>query len=46
VAGRAKEQSVLVLAFAPRTVRATTHLSVSAAQCRRAGEILASVLAT
>ncbi|MFY9829502.1 MAG: GntG family PLP-dependent aldolase [Rhodoplanes sp.] len=42
----AKEQGVLVLAFAPRTVRATTHLNVSAAQCRRAGEILASVLAT
>ncbi len=41
---RAKEQGVLVLAFAPRTVRATTHLDVSAAQCRRAGEILASLL--
>jgi hypothetical protein len=25
-------------------VRATTHLDVSAAQCRRAGEILASLL--
>ena len=42
VVRRAKEQGVLVLAFAPRTVRATTHLNVSAAQCRRAGEILAS----
>jgi threonine aldolase len=44
VVRRAKEQGVLVLAFGPRTVRATTHLNVSAAQCRRAGEILASVL--
>ena len=41
----AKEQGVLILAFAPRTVRATTHLNVSAAQCQRAGEILASILA-
>ena len=42
----AKERGVLALAFGPRTVRATTHLNVSAAQCRRAGEVLASVLAT
>ena len=46
VVRRAKEQGVLVLAFAPRTVRATTHLNVSAAQCCRAGEILASILRT
>ena len=46
VVRRAREQGVLVLAFAPRTVRATTHLNVSAAQCRRAGEVLASILAT
>ena len=45
VVRRAQEQGVLVGAFAPRTVRATTHLNVSAAQCRRAGEVLASVLA-
>ena len=44
VVRRAKEQGVLVLAFAPRTVRATTHRNVSAAECRRAGEILASIL--
>ena len=44
VVRRAKEQGVLVLAFAPRMVRATTHLNVSAGQCRRAGEILASLL--
>src|SRR5262249_29825348 len=34
----AQEQGVLVSAFAARTVRATTHLNVDAAQCRRAGE--------
>jgi threonine aldolase len=44
VVRRAKEMGVLVLPFAPRTVRATTHLNVSAARCRRAGEVLASVL--
>jgi threonine aldolase len=44
VVRRAKEQGVLVLAFAPRMVRATTHRDVSAAQCRRAGEILASLI--
>ncbi len=37
----AQEQGVLVSAFASRTVRATTHLNVDAAQCRRAGEVLA-----
>ncbi len=44
VVRRAREQGVLVGAFAPRTVRATTHLDVSTAQCRRAGEVLASIL--
>jgi threonine aldolase len=44
VVRRAREQGVLVFAFGPRTVRATTHRDVSAAECRRAGEILASVL--
>jgi threonine aldolase len=44
VVRRAAEQGVLVGAFAPRTVRATTHLNVDGAQCRRAGEVLASVL--
>ena len=43
VVRRAKEQGVLTFAFGSRTVRATTHRDVSAAQCRRAGEILASV---
>jgi threonine aldolase len=41
---RAAERGVLVGAFAPRTVRATTHLDVTTAQCRFAGEVLASVL--
>ncbi len=45
VVRRAREQGVLTFTFGPRTVRATTHRDVSAAQCRRAGEILASVLA-
>jgi threonine aldolase len=45
VVARAKEQGVLVGAFATRTVRATTHLDVSAAQCKRAAEVLAAVVA-
>jgi threonine aldolase len=45
VVARAKEQGVLVGAFATRTVRATTHLDVSAAQCKRAVEVLAAVVA-
>jgi threonine aldolase len=44
VVQHAQQQGVLVGAFAPRTVRATTHLDVSPAQCRRAGEVLASIL--
>ena len=44
VVRRAQEQGVLVSAFAARTVRATTHLNVNAAECRRAGEVLAEVL--
>src|SRR5262249_42417977 len=41
----AQEQGVLVSAFAARTVRAVTHLNVDAAQSRRAGEVLAKILA-
>jgi threonine aldolase len=41
----AAEQGVLVGAFAPRTVRAATHRDVSVEQCRRAGAILARILA-
>jgi threonine aldolase len=41
----AAEQGVLVGAFAPRTVRAATHRDVSVEQCRRAGAVLARILA-
>jgi threonine aldolase len=44
VVRRAQEQGVLVSAFAARTVRATTHLNVDAAQCRLAGEVLAKAV--
>ncbi len=43
--GRARERGVLVNAFGARTVRAVTHLDVTGAQCRRAAEILAELLA-
>ena len=42
---RAREQGVLVSAFAARTVRAVTHLDVSAAQTACAAEVLRSLLA-
>jgi len=42
---RAREQGVLVSAFAARTVRAVTHLDVSAAQIARAAEVLRALLA-
>ena len=41
---RAADEGVLVGAFGPRTVRATTHLDVDAGDCRRAGEVLARVV--
>lgn len=41
---RAQAAGVLMSAFAARTVRATTHLDVTAAQCRRAGEVLARAI--
>jgi threonine aldolase len=44
VVAKAREQGVLVNAFGPRTVRAVTHLDVSAAQCERAAEVLVQVL--
>lgn len=37
---RAQGEGVLVSAFAARTVRAVTHLNVSAEECRRAADIL------
>ena len=45
VVRRAAEQGVMVSAFAPRTVRATTHLDVTAAECARAAEVLAAAIA-
>jgi len=44
VVRQAQEHGVLVSAFGVRTVRAVTHLNVDAAQCRRAGEVLATIL--
>lgn len=41
---RARAQGVLVAAFGPRTVRAVTHLDVSAAQCDAAAERLCRLL--
>jgi threonine aldolase len=41
---RARERGVLIFAFGPRTVRAVTHLDVSAEQCLRAAEILAAIV--
>ncbi|MEO8967891.1 MAG: threonine aldolase family protein [Solirubrobacteraceae bacterium] len=40
-----RDQNVLVMAFGPRTLRAVTHLDVTAEQCERAAEVLAGVLA-
>jgi len=45
VVARAKEQGVLVGAFAARTVRAATHLDVIRDQAKRASEVLAAVVA-
>jgi threonine aldolase len=41
----ARDAGILVVAFGPRTVRAVTHLDVTAADCDRAGEVLAAVAA-
>ena len=40
VVEKARERDVLVFAFGPRTIRAVTHLNVSAEQCAQAAEIL------
>lgn len=44
IVARAAETGVLVSAFAARTVRAVTHLDVSREECRRAADLLASVI--
>jgi threonine aldolase len=41
---RAREQGVLLNAFAQRTVRAVTHLDVDAGQCQRAAAVLTRLL--
>jgi len=45
VVARAKERGVLVMAFAARTVRAVTHLDVSAEDCTAAADVLAECVA-
>ncbi len=45
VVAKAREQGVLVNPFGARTVRATTHLDVTRAQCVKAGEVLARIVA-
>jgi threonine aldolase len=44
VVGRAKDRGVLIFAFGPRTLRAVTHLDISAEDCSRAAEILVEVI--
>jgi threonine aldolase len=46
VVDQAKKQGVLLSAFGPRTIRATTHLNVDAADCRFAGEVLTNLAST
>ena len=41
---RAAELGVMVSAFAPRTIRVTTHLNVTAAACRQAADVLARAI--
>jgi threonine aldolase len=45
VVERARAAGVLVLAFAPRTVRAVTHLDVTRDDCVTAGEVLHAAVA-
>jgi threonine aldolase len=40
VVKQARERNLLVFAFGPRTIRAVTHLNVSAEQCKQAADIL------
>jgi len=46
VVARCRERGVLLVAFGPRKVRATTHLQVTREQCERAGDILVHVIGT
>jgi threonine aldolase len=45
LSARARELGVLVNAFGPRTVRAVTHLDVTAAQCLDAADALVALVA-
>ena len=45
VVERAAREGVLVAEWSPTRIRLVTHLDVSAADCRRAGEVLANSLA-
>ena len=45
VAEQAAREGVLVAEWSPTRIRLVTHLDVSTADCRRAGEVLASILA-
>ncbi len=40
VVARARDRGVLIFAFGPRTIRAVTHLDVTADACRRAAALL------
>ena len=44
ILAKAREQGVLINAFAARTLRAVTHLDVNEAQCARAGEIVVGIV--
>jgi len=44
VVERARERGVLLFAFGARTLRAVTHLDVSATQCERAAQVLADLI--
>jgi threonine aldolase len=46
VVDQAKRHGVLLSAFGPRTIRATTHLDVDAAGCRLAAEVLSKLAST
>ncbi len=45
VVAAAKAEGILISALGPRTVRAVTHLDVGREACRRAGEVLAAIIA-
>jgi threonine aldolase len=44
VVDQARERGVALFAFGPRTLRAVTHLDVTAQECERAGIILAEIV--